>query len=114
MGRWGYYDEVDGFVPDDDTFSDTIKCETCAHAQSFPAASPCCFCVDFRPMRVTGSRYKRAYVSNGDSVRSMNDVNLAEFLYNTTGCPTWVDKDYECPHVGCSECWFAWLKKEKK
>ena len=115
MGRWGYYDEVDGFVPDDDTVQDTGRCETCVHRSAFPSANPCCFCIDVRPLRVTGSRYKKAYVSHGDSVRSMTDDKLAEFMRSTTGCPTFVDKYYKCPRViSCSECWLTWLKTEKK
>ena len=57
-------------------------------------------------------------ITNADRIRSMTDAELAEWVQNTTGCPTWVDKNYKCPDMyqqkkkGCLECWLKWLQQE--
>ena len=58
--------------------------------------------------------YPNAKPTNGDSIRSMTDEELAEFMFHTFGRPAWC-LDNNCPpEESCVPCWLEWLKQERE
>ena len=53
-------------------------------------------------------------MTNGGSIRSMTDEELAEFMFRTFGRPVWC-LDNNCPpEESCVPCWLEWLKQERE
>ncbi len=48
-------------------------------------------------------------ITNADRIRSMNDEELAEFMW--AGCDN-ITQEACKRHAGCVDCWLDWLKEE--
>lgn len=77
-------------------------CKMYADARAFYADVAEFGCKHFKPKQTK---------TNGDSIRSMMDEELAKFItsgYYQPHCPVG-----SCPVVeDCEDCWLRWLKKE--
>lgn len=58
-----------------------------------------------------GQSVQKRIVTNADKIRTMGDVELAEFLCG--GCCR-DGEAFPCSDVGRKKCWLDWLKQEVK